>query len=102
MWRQSLKSVFWVLQGWIQGTRAGFTMPSSRQIAGYNCSFVTMVAIRTGSGTDRKQIKQAFIVAVEQKGRWFFAVNDRFLELRMVLVDYQAMRALTPKGSTVA
>jgi len=77
-------------------------MPSSRQIAGYNRSFVAMVASRTGSGTDGKQIEEAFIVAVEQKGRWFFAVNDRFLELCMVLVDYHAMRAITPKVSTIA
>jgi hypothetical protein len=62
-------------------------MPSSRQIAGYNRSFVTMVASRTGSGTDGKQVKEVSIVAVEQKGCWFFAVKDRFFELRMVLLD---------------
>ena len=77
-------------------------MPSSRQIAGYNRSFVTMVASGTGGGTDGKQIKETFIIAVEQKGRWFFTVNDRFFELRMVLLDYHAMRAPTHKGSTVA
>jgi hypothetical protein len=46
-----------------------------------------MVASRTGSGTDGKQVKEVSIVAVEQKGCWFFAVKDRFFELRMVLLD---------------
>ena len=77
-------------------------MPSSRQIAGYNRSFVTMMTSGIGGDIDGKQIKEIFIITVEQKGRRFFAVNDRFFELRMILLDYHTMRAPTRKGSTVA
>ena len=77
-------------------------MPSSRQIAGYNRSFVTMMTSGIEGDTDGKQIKETFIITVEQKGRRFFAVNDKFFELRMILLDYHAMRAPTRKESTVA
>ena len=49
---------------------------------------MTIIAGGTGGGRDRKQVKEILVVTVEQKGRWFFPINDRFIESRIVTLDH--------------
>jgi len=50
-----------------------------------------MVTGRTGCGSNRKQIKEPFVIIVQQKRSWFFAIKDRFLKVRMVTFNQKGV-----------
>jgi len=52
-----------------------------------------MISLRTRCSCNRIEIPKPIVVEVHQKRTWLFTINDRFVELRMVLLDQKNVYA---------